>query len=55
MLSYKNLLRHMAMEDEEELKDLGIEADRELPLESFARRRASAREEAGLSGKAERR
>jgi CBS domain-containing protein len=49
MLSYKNLLRHMAMEDEEELSDLGIEADRELPLESFVKRRDSARDQAGLS------
>ena len=49
MLSYKNMLRHMAMESEEDLSDLGIVADRELPMETFARRRADARERAGLS------
>lgn len=49
MLSYKNLLRHMAMESEEELGDLGVEADRELPLESFVKRRDSARNQAGSS------
>jgi len=47
MLSYNNMLRHMAMESEEEIKDLGVEADRELPLESFAKRLANARERAG--------
>jgi CBS domain-containing protein len=49
MLSYKNMLRHIAMVSEEDLSDLGIVADRELPMESFAKRRASARERAGLS------
>lgn len=43
MLSYKNMLRHMAMESEEELSDLGIEAERELPLEAFVKRRDKAR------------
>ena len=49
MLSYKNMLRHIAMVTEEDLSDLGVVADRELPMESFARRRAEARERAGLS------
>jgi CBS domain-containing protein len=49
MLSYKNMLRHIAMDNEKDLSDLGIEADRELPMETFAKRRASARERAGLS------
>ena len=49
MLSYKNMLRHIAMVSEEDLSDLGVVADRELPMESFARRRANARELAGLS------
>ncbi len=48
MLSYKNMLRHMAMESEEELSDLGIEAARELPLEKFLKRRDDARNRAGL-------
>ena len=49
MISYKNMLRHMAMESEEDLADLGIVADRELPLEAYAKRRDSARSRAGLS------
>ncbi len=48
MLSYKNMLRHMAMESEEELSDLGTEAARELPLEKFLKRRDDARNRAGL-------
>jgi CBS domain-containing protein len=48
MLSYKHMLRHIAMDSEEELSDLGIEADRELPMETFVKRRASARKRAGL-------
>lgn len=48
LITYKNMLRHIAMESEEDLKDLGIEADRELPLDSFARRKAEARQQAGL-------
>jgi CBS domain-containing protein len=43
MLSYKHLLRHMAMKDEAELRDLGIEADRQSPLEAFIQRRDAAR------------
>ena len=47
-LTYNHMLRHMAMEDEEDLSDLGIAADRELPLETFTKRRAEARKRAGL-------
>ena len=43
MLSYTNLLRHMAMESLEDLSDLGIKAERESPLESFYKRRDEAR------------
>jgi CBS domain-containing protein len=46
MLSYKHLLRHMAMEDADDLADLGIKAERELPLESFYKRRDEARRRA---------
>jgi CBS domain-containing protein len=48
MLSYKHLLRHLAMEGEDDLKDLGIKAERESPLETFIRRRDEARRRAGL-------
>ena len=41
-LTYKHLLRHLAAEDGAELKDLGIKAEREAPLETFFRRRDEA-------------
>ena len=41
-LTYKHLLRHLAAEDGEDLKDLGIKAEREAPLEMFYRRRDEA-------------
>ena len=41
-LTYKHLLRHLAAQDETELKDLGIEAERESPIETFTRRRDEA-------------
>lgn len=43
MLSYKHLLRHMAMESDEDLRDLGIKADRESPLDTFIKRRDETR------------
>lgn len=46
MLSYNHLLRHMAMESVADLSDLGIEADRESPLEAFIKRRDEARRQA---------
>ena len=41
-LTYKHLLRHLAARDEAELKDLGIKAERESPIETFMRRRDEA-------------
>lgn len=41
-LTYKHLLRHLGAQDEAELKDLGIKAEREAPLETFIRRRDEA-------------
>ncbi len=41
-LTYKHLLRHLAARDGEDLKDLGIKAEREAPLEVFIRRRNEA-------------
>jgi CBS domain-containing protein len=46
MLTYKHLLRHMTMEDADDLSDLGIEAKRESPLETFYKRRDEARRQA---------
>ena len=41
-LTYKHLLRHLAAREGEDLKDLGIKAERESPLETFIRRRDEA-------------
>jgi CBS domain-containing protein len=41
-ISYKHLLRHLSARDEKELRDLGIQAERELPMETFMRRRDEA-------------
>jgi CBS domain-containing protein len=41
-LTYKHLLRHLVARDGEDLKDLGIKAEREAPLETFIRRRDEA-------------
>lgn len=50
MISYTHLLRHLAMEDEDDLKDLGIKAARESPLEMFFKRRDEARRRATKGG-----
>ena len=41
-ITYKHILRHLAARDEGELKDLGIKAERESPMETFIRRRDEA-------------
>ncbi len=43
-ISYKHFLRLLAAEDNEELKDLGIKAERVLPLEEFIKKREATRE-----------
>ena len=48
-ISYKHLIRHLAAEDETDLKDLGINAERRSPLEQFIERRDEARRQAGLT------
>ena len=50
MLTYKHLLRHLAMENPDDLADLGIKAVRESPLETFYKRRDDARRRAGEGG-----
>ncbi len=47
MLTYTHLLRHLAASDGSGLKDLGIRAEREAPLEAFFKRRDEARRRAG--------
>jgi CBS domain-containing protein len=39
VLSYKHFLRHLITEDAEEIKDLGIHAERIAPLDAFIDRR----------------
>lgn len=47
-ISYKHILRHIAAKDEDELKDLGLSAERKSPIEQFIERRDEARRKAGL-------
>lgn len=42
-IGYKHLLRYLAAENADQLRDLGIRAIRESPLEAFQRRRDLAR------------
>ena len=48
-ISFKHLVRHLAAENDEDLKDLGIKAERKSPLEQFIERRDKARKKAGLT------
>jgi CBS domain-containing protein len=50
LLSYRHLLRHLAAGDDADLKDLGIRAEREAPLETFIRRRDEARRKTREAG-----
>jgi CBS domain-containing protein len=43
LISYRHLLRLMAARNPQELSDLGIQAERESPIETFLRRRDEAR------------
>jgi CBS domain-containing protein len=43
VLSYRHLLRYMTASSVDDLKDLGISAQRQMPLESFIKRRDLAR------------
>lgn len=44
MLTYEHILRFLAAKDQEDLKDLGMKADRQSPVEAFLERRDAARE-----------
>lgn len=48
-ISFRHILRHMAAKDQNELKDLGLAAERKSPLEAFLERRDEARRKAGLT------
>jgi CBS domain-containing protein len=43
MISVQHLLRHLAARDGDELRDLGIGAERKSPIETFLQRREEAR------------
>jgi hypothetical protein len=45
-ISYRHYLRAMAAQEKEDLRDLGIHAQRRPPLETFIQRRDEARREA---------
>jgi predicted transcriptional regulator len=47
-ISYRHLMRHLAVKEGEDLRDLGIQAARQSPLEVFFQRREEARKRAGL-------
>lgn len=47
-ISYRHILRHMASKDANELKDLGLAAERKSPIEQFIERRDEARRKAGI-------
>ena len=43
VLTYRHFLRHLAAQNDDDLKDLGIKAARQSPLETFIQRRDEAR------------
>jgi CBS domain-containing protein len=47
--SYRHMLRLMAARSEDELKDLGLAAERKSPLEVFIQKRDEARKKAGMT------
>jgi hypothetical protein len=46
MISYRHILRHIAAQSEDELRDLGISAERRSPIDVFIEKRDAARREA---------
>ncbi|MDR3576193.1 MAG: CBS domain-containing protein [Anaerolineaceae bacterium] len=48
-ISYRHILRSMAARNEQDLKDLGIAAERKSPIETFIQRRDEARKKAGYN------
>ncbi len=51
VITYKHILRHIAMKEVEDLADLGIYAARKSPVELFIERRDTARDRARLGQK----
>jgi len=50
-ISFQHLIRHIAAENQDDLKDLGIEARRQSPLESYFQKRDKAKKNAYQSRK----
>lgn len=46
VITYKHILRHIAAQNSEELRDLGIKAARQSPLDTFIQKRDEARRNA---------
>jgi len=46
MITYQHILRHLAAQSDDELKDMGIAAARRAPLEQFIERRDAAKKAA---------
>jgi CBS domain-containing protein len=46
VISYRHLLRHLVADQPDDLKDLGVRAEREAPLAAFMKRRDEARKRA---------
>ena len=44
-IRYKHIIKHLASESEEEIKDLGIRAERKSPLETFIEKRDANRKQ----------
>ncbi len=49
LISYKHILRHLVANNDSELKDLGLAAERKSPIDTFLARRDEARRKAGLT------
>ena len=47
-LTYRHILRYIAAMDDNELKDLGLAAERKSPVQTFIERRDAARKKAGM-------
>lgn len=47
-ITFRHIIRHLAANDEKELKDLGIAAECKLPIEQFTERRDEGRRKAGI-------
>lgn len=47
MISYQHILRHLAADSLQDLRDLGIQAERQAPLQAFLTRRDAARKRTG--------